>query len=158
MAHHKHPQYPRFPHLHGHDDDQGHKDHDLTNRLRTQALPDLRFETSYLKSIRRYVQVSEEEQEWDGKMEPLRRDVQVQVEWGKVLWVTIRDQVLSPFVQGAVWGYASLFIRPIFASLRSRTGLDQKPKKAEEGRAAGWLRNWFRASLGGVTASLAGAR
>ncbi|KZT25689.1 hypothetical protein NEOLEDRAFT_1043061, partial [Neolentinus lepideus HHB14362 ss-1] len=128
----------------------------LTERLRNPTLPDLRFETSYLKSIRQYVQVSEEEQEWDGKMQPIRRDVQVQVVWARVLWVTVRDQVLSPFVQGAVWGYASLFIVPLFTGLRSRTGLASKPKKTEEGKAAGWLRSWLKASLGGVTASLAG--
>ena len=27
----------------------------------------------------------------------------VRVQWGRVIWITTRDQVLSPLLQGAVW-------------------------------------------------------
>ena len=27
----------------------------------------------------------------------------IEVQWGKVLWVTTRDQLLSPLIQGALW-------------------------------------------------------
>ncbi|EPQ50148.1 hypothetical protein GLOTRDRAFT_112754 [Gloeophyllum trabeum ATCC 11539] len=158
-AHHQH-HYPHFPHLqHGREQHDSHE-RDLHHWKPTQVLPDLRFETSYLKSIKRYVQVSEGEagelehrDEKEGMIAgPLLRDVEVQVEWGKVLWVTLRDQVISPFLQGALWGYASLFIRPIIASLRGRPTV----RNVQEGKASGWLRNWLKATLGGVSTSFAG--
>ncbi|PKY05429.1 DUF1770-domain-containing protein, partial [Aspergillus campestris IBT 28561] len=45
-------------------------------------LPDLRFEQSYLASLR-------------------GADT-----WGRVAWITIRDQVLLPFLQGSLWTLA----------------------------------------------------
>jgi hypothetical protein len=27
----------------------------------------------------------------------------IHVQWKKVIWITIRDQVISPLVQGALW-------------------------------------------------------
>ncbi|KAF2461928.1 hypothetical protein BDY21DRAFT_330019 [Lineolata rhizophorae] len=48
-------------------------------RAALPPLPDLRFEQSYLKSIERA----------DG--------------WKGVLWITVRDQVLFPFLQGTLW-------------------------------------------------------
>ncbi|OQE24951.1 hypothetical protein PENFLA_c009G10967 [Penicillium flavigenum] len=45
-------------------------------------LPDLRFEQSYLASI---------------------KDADT---WGRVAWITIRDQVLLPLIQGTIWTLA----------------------------------------------------
>ncbi|KAJ5609305.1 hypothetical protein N7528_009872 [Penicillium herquei] len=45
-------------------------------------LPDLRFEQSYLASL---------------------KDADT---WGRVAWITIRDQVLLPLIQGTVWTLA----------------------------------------------------
>lgn len=42
-------------------------------------LPDLRFEQSYLKSIE-------------------KADT-----WSKVIWVTVRDQMMMPFIQGLIY-------------------------------------------------------
>lgn len=27
----------------------------------------------------------------------------IRVQWGKVIWITVRDQVVSPLLQGALW-------------------------------------------------------
>jgi hypothetical protein len=64
-------------------------------------IPDLRFEQSYLKSIARYVRVrkvdSPSEAEYDGQQ------LAVVIDWRRIAWITTRDQVISPLVQGAVW-------------------------------------------------------
>ncbi|ETS63378.1 hypothetical protein PaG_01659 [Moesziomyces aphidis] len=90
------------------------------------TLPDLRFEQSYIATIRGFlhedspnsadadtthghehkVKVTrpapdEHTQLWLGNL---------RVEWSSVLWVTVRDQLLSPLVQGAVWGVGGILL------------------------------------------------
>ncbi|KAL5003145.1 hypothetical protein BDV10DRAFT_67110 [Aspergillus recurvatus] len=54
----------------------------ISRRHTLPPLPDLRFEQSYLSSLR-------------------GADT-----WGRVAWITIRDQVLLPLVQGTLWTLA----------------------------------------------------
>ncbi|KAL4919414.1 hypothetical protein BDW62DRAFT_178873 [Aspergillus aurantiobrunneus] len=54
----------------------------ITRRHTLPPLPDLRFEQSYLASLK-------------------GADT-----WGRVAWITIRDQVLLPLVQGTLWTLA----------------------------------------------------
>ncbi|RAL05570.1 DUF1770 domain-containing protein [Aspergillus ibericus CBS 121593] len=54
----------------------------ISRRHQLPPLPDLRFEQSYLASLR-------------------GADT-----WGRVAWITIRDQVLLPLIQGTVWTLA----------------------------------------------------
>ncbi|KAJ5099766.1 hypothetical protein N7532_006767 [Penicillium argentinense] len=54
----------------------------VRRRQTLPPLPDLRFEQSYLASI---------------------KDADT---WGRVAWITIRDQVLLPLIQGTVWTLA----------------------------------------------------
>lgn len=79
----------------------------------SKLIPDLRFEYSYLKSISRHVRTR--------PLPPKKRDGQdrdeieegnddggvkyevIGVDWNKVLWITTRDLIISPFLQGAVW-------------------------------------------------------
>lgn len=109
------------------------------------AIPDLRFEQSYLRSIRPYVEFERNEPEKRQNTEAESNDrgerdfekvdiagekefkeeerlhirqvpeaepqtsiapvahETLQIRWGKVLWITMRDQVVSPFLQGAAW-------------------------------------------------------
>jgi hypothetical protein len=104
-----------------------HKDqpyHHHEDRPRLPDIPDLRFEYSYVRSVRRYVQVervlqpqsaeqedyeavdASQQREKSGEVS-LRPSEVITVQWGKVIWVTFRDQVISPFVQGTLW-YASV--------------------------------------------------
>ncbi|KAG9121656.1 hypothetical protein FRC07_002304, partial [Ceratobasidium sp. 392] len=113
--------------------------------LPIRALPDLRFEQSYLLSLKPFVHIRSEETssiksgaratvekpavEDAALAEPLGLDIAVQsagvskygvperVEWGKIAWVTTRDQVISPLLQGALWGTASLFLGPLSKKL-----------------------------------------
>ncbi|RJE19921.1 hypothetical protein PHISCL_07747 [Aspergillus sclerotialis] len=54
----------------------------VTRRHNLPPLPDLRFEQSYLASLKGAES------------------------WGRIAWITIRDQVLLPFVQGTLWTLA----------------------------------------------------
>jgi hypothetical protein len=78
-------------------------------RQNLPPIPDLRFEQSYLK--------------------------QLEAAQGSVFWmifITIREQVLFPGLQGFVWALAVTGIRSLRAS------------QAENGRAWGsWVRDWF---------------
>ncbi|TEB21359.1 hypothetical protein FA13DRAFT_1716971 [Coprinellus micaceus] len=104
------------------------------------AIPDLRFEYSYLRSIKPYVKITrttevqpvrqgpskggseslgvgddddrsyekvqfsdkEVEEVKESGVVSLTKEV-IEVQWGKVLWATTRDQLLSPLIQGALW-------------------------------------------------------
>ncbi|THV04709.1 hypothetical protein K435DRAFT_580433, partial [Dendrothele bispora CBS 962.96] len=73
-------------------------------------IPDLRYEYSYVRSIRRYVHNLYEKSRKKEKtdvgvvVQPETRPSEViTVQWAPLLWVTIRDQVLGPLIQGCVW-------------------------------------------------------
>jgi len=123
---------------------------DHPHRARLPVIPDLRFEYSYLRSIRPFIEVErigssskaeptsvekvdnalmeegyetldaslgfhgKEAEEGFGEREvtvvPGPREV-IRVKWEKVLWVTMRDQVISPLLQGAIW--SALFKVPV---------------------------------------------
>jgi hypothetical protein len=72
-------------------------------RAALTSVPDLRFEYGYLKSVRPYFRTASKgkgkEKEADGA-EP--GDV-LEIQWQDIAWVTTRDQVLSPLLQGALW-------------------------------------------------------
>jgi hypothetical protein len=87
--------------------------------VRLPVIPDLRFEASYLRSISPYVHVSEgsmvdysthrESAPEKGRAKVTEKGTStqighaVQIEWGSVAWITVRDQVISPLLQGALW-------------------------------------------------------
>ncbi|KAJ3560124.1 hypothetical protein NP233_g11039 [Leucocoprinus birnbaumii] len=72
----------------------------------------------------------------------------VHVQWKKVIWATTRDQVISPFLQGALWAVLSYFLTPYSRSLGSKLGhLVHAKAPPKEGNAAAWLRSWVK-SLG----------
>lgn len=93
-----------------------HEEHH--HRRRIPTLPDLRFEYSYLRGVRSYVRVERlesthtnekgkgvalpEETGSEGTQQSTRREV-LHVQWGNIVWATLRDQVISPFLQGALW-------------------------------------------------------
>ncbi|KAF9511090.1 hypothetical protein BS47DRAFT_1200993 [Hydnum rufescens UP504] len=98
-------------------------------------LPDLRFEQSYLKSIAPYLHVLlppsnpiAGERVGDGSTAghatttgehsaldligtPSIYGVPISIRWSGVVWVTVRDQIINPFIQGVVW-YAQLKYSP----------------------------------------------
>jgi hypothetical protein len=134
-----------FHNIHHHDGSSSSSDSDLSelsehdqhrstslSRALLPVIPDLRFEQSYLKSIKGFIHVKEESQELrvldekgkgkekadlaqegqDQRSQVIRKDVRpiinsshhlVRIEWSQVAWITARDQVISPLLQGALW-------------------------------------------------------
>lgn len=100
-----------YPEHYDDDDDDPHR----ARSLAMLPIPDLRFEQSYLKSIKAFVHieqtsVSNESRKLEGQ--EIGQDVTpivdsshqlVKIDWGKVVWVTFRDQIISPLFQGALW-------------------------------------------------------
>ncbi|ORY32225.1 hypothetical protein BCR39DRAFT_41625 [Naematelia encephala] len=155
-------------------------------------LPDLRFEQSYLLSIRPFLKprpnaataaekgpVPAEGAHTETKSLVASSDDdkvfhwgrQVDVDWGMVSWVTLRDQVLSPLVQGALWGWAALFLGATAAGLRGALypathvprgrivgGSGGSIEKAGGGEAVGgdgWWRKWVGSLAGGIQTATA---
>jgi len=63
-------------------------------------IPDLRFEQGYLKAISVHV--------------PQLQGTVGKTKWDGVAWITLRDQLLSPLLQGIVLGAASSLLYPLF--------------------------------------------
>ena len=129
-----------YPAIGEHYDDHDHHSH----RARSLALlpiPDLRFEQSYLNSIKAFVHI--EQTSIPNEERPdIGRDVipivdsshqLVRISWGRVVWATTRDQIVSPLVQGALW-YASFLLSQFFASRRCYN---------YRGLASGFIRPFF---------------
>ncbi|KAL4249443.1 Mitophagy receptor Atg43 [Abortiporus biennis] len=150
-----------------HDNDDAVAEESTRARRRIPAVPDLRFEQSYLRGVRPYVHVERigpgktAKQDEKGKAitvqeEPSTRREVIKVDWTNLAWITTRDQVISPLLQGALWGVASHFLRPFLASFYQQVrgwwsrGSIYSPKGPKaEGQGVGWLRTWAE----GVTAS-----
>ncbi|WVR05084.1 hypothetical protein IAU60_002096 [Kwoniella sp. DSM 27419] len=153
-------------------------------------LPDLRFEQSYLLSIRPFLtpRPSRASVQERGPVEHTEKESktlvtsadedsvfhwgrQVDVDWRRVSWVTLRDQVISPLIQGALWGWATVFLASTGAVLRASlypashvnkgriTGGPGGSVKAAGGGSAvgetGWWRNWVGSWFGGVETAMA---
>ncbi|KAL5523151.1 hypothetical protein ACEPAF_1418 [Sanghuangporus sanghuang] len=115
------------------------------------VIPDLRFERSYLKSITPYVRTRRVAGSVDGRGEA--REI-VDIEWKKVFWITARDQLISPLLQGSLWGVAQLFVRPLVANIRAFFGFSRRTPSTEtqentakpkgEGELTRRLREWSK--------------
>lgn len=75
------------------------------------AVPDLRFEKVYVKTVRQYIRIErsaiQDVQEGEkgkavSRISEVPQEV-VQVNWGGIVLVTLRDQLLSPLIQGILW-------------------------------------------------------
>ena len=109
-----------YPAVAEHYDDDYHHSRQARS-LAFLPIPDLRFEQSYLKLIKAFVhieQTSVPNEKEDTKLErqEIGWDVTpivdsshqlVKIDWGKVVWATTRDHIISPLLQGALW-YAKL--------------------------------------------------
>ncbi|KZT69977.1 hypothetical protein DAEQUDRAFT_765020 [Daedalea quercina L-15889] len=135
--------------------------HALPQR-RIPAVPDLRFEQSYLASIKPYVHIErtpDKQLTSDVKGKGKAVDTQgcasqvtaevITVQWGRVVWITTRDQIISPLLQGALRGLAGVFLTPLLAEAGAKfhawwsKGAFRSDRPGQEGHGVGWLRNWI---------------
>ncbi|KAG8950321.1 hypothetical protein FRC04_007763 [Tulasnella sp. 424] len=156
-------------------------------------IPELRFEQSYLLSIKPFIHPGNEgdkDVKKGGEKESSKRDasmlvqegvltetnsvygVPLRIDWGSVAWVTLRDQVISPLLQGAAWGTATVFLIPLARqSIAQLFGSGSGPSSsgppsastkdaippATQAEVGPW-RRWVRSLLGGVETDVALAK
>ena len=110
--------------LHRHQHNHTRFPEDPTSHPHHPRLPirDLRFEYSYIHSIQSHVEFrrgtqgesttnnddtrSDEDESGCRKEKeprPLSTYEVINIQWGKVAWITIRDQIISPLLQGTFW-------------------------------------------------------
>ncbi|KAJ3809538.1 hypothetical protein EV368DRAFT_44044 [Lentinula lateritia] len=153
--------FPRHEHLHEYSDRRSSAAH---SRPHFPSLPDLRFEVTYLQSIQPYIRFhqrpanaktkipdfAEIDQITSMKTKSLKlsegEDL-IEIEWLGVLWITVRDQIISPLIQGTLWALVSFYVSPF--SARVGHGLVERlpalpASTKKEGRGAGLLRDWLK--------------
>ncbi|KAF7970160.1 hypothetical protein HWV62_24864 [Athelia sp. TMB] len=145
-------------HYHADLDEDLHPRHPHTAFSRSEgkplmAIPDLRYEQSYMRSVKPYIHL---EPRPEGHVaHAVKLDVvQVvdserqiaKIEWGRLITVTFRDQVISPFLQGLIWGVASQYVRPFlsFVGSQVRPNLPSVPRMPGGAKEQGWWRAWMK--------------
>ncbi|KAI0090372.1 hypothetical protein BDY19DRAFT_992575 [Irpex rosettiformis] len=141
------PGSPEFRHIPLQDQQAFHHD---DYRRGMPPLPDLSFERTYIKSIRRHVHADlprTDRKELSTIQRPEAENIRL--DWGKIALVTIKDQMFMPFLQGALWGLTTIFIFPRLASARRACALWWRRGnligigRKKEGEGIGALRNWL---------------
>ncbi|KAJ3927536.1 MAG: hypothetical protein NXY57DRAFT_903731 [Lentinula lateritia] len=155
----------RHEHLHEYSDRQSSAAH---SRPHFPPLPDLRFEVTYLQSIQPYIRFHQRpanarpanaktkipdfakiDQTTSMKTESLKLlegEEVIEIEWMGVLWITVRDQIISPLIQGTLWALVSFYVSPFSA----RVGhglverLPSRPASTKKGRGAELFRDWVK--------------
>ncbi|KAG2136675.1 hypothetical protein DEU56DRAFT_358450 [Suillus clintonianus] len=141
---------------------------ETSHRIRL-PIPDIRFEQTYLSRVQTCLHVEQIAGRRGGVDSPLSTDDPftaathvspvitssqqiTRIDWGKLGWITVRDQVIMPLLQGMLWGIIGTYYHPFVGvmknSLRSKPALPNPV----EGEGVGWLRNWAKKSgLGQLT-------
>ncbi|KAF9234247.1 hypothetical protein BU15DRAFT_90035 [Melanogaster broomeanus] len=137
-------------------------EHEEASSRRRLPIPDLRFEQTYLKRIQACIHI--ESRQETNLLQPAVAEVEeatyaaathvaplinssqqvVRVDWGGVVYITLRDQVLMPLLQGMLWGVIGLYYKPFVAYAKG--SLSGKPLSSHhvEGEGVGWLRSWVK--------------
>ncbi|KAJ7100622.1 hypothetical protein B0H15DRAFT_455831 [Mycena belliarum] len=123
-------------------------------RAALTTVPDLRFEYGFLKSVRPYFRLQETASKGKGKEKEEAGDATepgdaLEIQWQDIAWVTTRDQVLSPLLQGALWAIAGYFLTPFYGQVRSFV------PSPPEGGISKWLRGWAQSFASSTSPSRA---
>ncbi|EGO03870.1 hypothetical protein SERLA73DRAFT_69692 [Serpula lacrymans var. lacrymans S7.3] len=83
----------------------------------------------------------------------------VRIDWAPLAWITVRDQVIFPLLQGILWGVVGHYYRPFFSAAGARLRGKSNPRRTTEGEGVGWLRSWVKnLGLGDITGGLRSSR
>ncbi|KZV85426.1 hypothetical protein EXIGLDRAFT_726128 [Exidia glandulosa HHB12029] len=124
-------------------------------------LPDLRFEQTFLRSATKYVDSGAELDDHEASLTEEAALVQTarssheldlfrDIQWGALLWMSLRDQVIAQYLQGTVLSIATLTLFPWARSLIGGFfgGASRRVSAVKEGEGVGFLRSWFRGFTG----------
>ncbi|KAI5996208.1 hypothetical protein EDD15DRAFT_497970 [Pisolithus albus] len=130
--------------------------HQGDSRLRRRLpIPDLRFEQVYLSRIRGCLHiepqlpapVSEDGQYAEvAHVTPLitaSQEVTI-IDWQNIAYITFRDQVVIPLLQGMLWGVVGTYYRPFISLAKDRLRSKSPPPNPAEGDGVSWLRKWAK--------------
>ncbi|KAH0826602.1 hypothetical protein J3R83DRAFT_4963 [Lanmaoa asiatica] len=151
------PDYPFDPH------DIEHEEYGPRKRL---PIPDLRFEQIFLKRIQDCIHIEPvaRDVKEKGREQPVVIDTEdtefttsthvtplinssqqiVRVDWGKIAYIALRDQVMMPLLQGMLWGVIGTYYRPFVVYARQSLRGSPVPTHPVEGEGVGWLRSWLK--------------
>ncbi|KAH9825048.1 hypothetical protein DFH28DRAFT_942630 [Melampsora americana] len=132
------------------------------------SVPDLRFEHGYLMSIQPFFYLKPSTELDDGEPTLAHQPVEddrtngnvedlfylgrnFRVKWGLVAWVTVRDQVIYPMMQGCLWGTLSLCITHAWQTRRALKQAGSNPINKRTGYFSKIIENLF----GGVKSNVA---
>jgi len=139
------------------DEERPSRLHSSTSHQRPMKIPDLRFEQSYLKGVSKFVHT----EHIDDGSEAGHLEV-VKVDWGSVGWVTFRDQLFMPLLQGFLWGTLSQFVAPVssfvWRQLGSIFGIRPPRPSSKSGEFASRMRDWSKSLSRGAEANIALAK
>ncbi|KAJ9121161.1 hypothetical protein QFC24_004835 [Naganishia onofrii] len=161
------------------------------------AIPDLRFEQSYLLSIRPFLHAKSEKGNPSKKQTSEESSVaggpdsmslttssdqdavfswgrELEVDYRNLMWVTLKDQLVSPLVQGFFWGVLTVAMSTFSQAGRTAIypsshksqgrisgGEGSELRKAGAGEAVGqtqedgWWRKWVKSWAGGLESLVA---
>ncbi|KAJ8586341.1 hypothetical protein M405DRAFT_823509 [Rhizopogon salebrosus TDB-379] len=124
-------------------------------------IPDIRFEQTYLSRVLTCLHVEQITGRGSNVDSPSSSDDPftaathvspiitssqqiTRIDWGKLAWITVRDQVIMPLLQGMLWGVIGTYYRPFLGVMKN--SLRGKPALSNpaEGEGIGWLRSWAR--------------
>ncbi|KAG2041255.1 hypothetical protein BDR03DRAFT_991176 [Suillus americanus] len=130
---------------------------EAAHRIRL-PIPDIRFEQTYLSRVQTCLHVEEIAGKGGGVDPPLSTDDSftaathvspvitssqqiTRIDWGKLAWVTVRDQVIMPLLQGMLWGVVGTYYHPFVGVMKN--SLRGKPALTlpVEGEGVGLLRS-----------------
>ncbi|KAL1411265.1 hypothetical protein Q8F55_002216 [Vanrija albida] len=97
-------------------------------RASLPPLPELRFEQAYLRSL--LPSLAPASKADASASQAIVRGHGVDVRWGQVAWITVKDQVVSPFLQGVFWGLLGIVAGGAGQGLRAALGWPQKKAAA----------------------------
>ncbi|KAI6019945.1 hypothetical protein F5J12DRAFT_926003 [Pisolithus orientalis] len=130
--------------------------HQGDSRLRKRLpIPDLRFEQVYLSRIRSCLHIEPQlpaPTSEDGQyaevthVAPLITASQqvTSIDWRNLAYITFRDQVVIPLLQGMLWGVIGTYYRPFINLAKDKfRGKSPSPYPAE-GEGVSWLRKWAK--------------
>ncbi|KAF7324738.1 hypothetical protein MKEN_00515500 [Mycena kentingensis (nom. inval.)] len=126
-----------------HDPKYTHPEEEHPRKAALTTVPDLRFEYGFLKSVQPFFELKGKERQEPGS------EV-LDIQWGHVGWVTLRDQVLSPLAQGALWAIAATVFSPVVSQMRTVVPRPRLP----EGGFVKWLRGLIQPLTNPATPSV----
>ncbi|RSH77887.1 uncharacterized protein EHS24_002958 [Apiotrichum porosum] len=127
-------------------------------RASVPPIPELRFEQAYLRSVMPALHARKGDLLL-GAPGAIEAGREVDVNWRAVAWITLKDQVISPLIQGVFWGLLSIAGAGVLTSMRAGLGMPTRttaaPGQMRDGGAQSW-RKFAQSPVGAAEVATVG--